>query len=181
MNPETPETPEFFRQKPAKQTPIPPSNLKPLIPEDTDLNAMTDKIWKEKIISDAESAEKIKRWAEEQVAIRIKNQREDDAAAREAERLRLWHEKNAADRAAEAASKAANRAAEAASKAAEAADKAKRQHDARQKELKGNLTAFIAACVQVASDLEEIEDKNCVQVRLLRESINALIESFPKS
>ena len=151
-----------------KQTPIAPSNLKPILPENVDLNAVTDDILKRKAIDDAAGEAKRKQWAEEMVAARVKAQREDDAAAREEERLRLWH-----------ADCAKKRADGAAAKATAAADKAKRQFDARQKELKAKLSTFIATCVDVASDLEEIEDKNCVQVRLLRESVNALLESFP--
>jgi hypothetical protein len=140
-----------------KQTPIAPSNLKPIIPEGTDLNLLTDQVHRDKAISDAASAASRQKWAEEMVEARIKAQREDDAAAREAAEKKKWHEDIAKRKSEDAAKRA----------------------EMRQRELKSKISTFIGACADIGAVVEELQDMNCVQVRLLRETLKALVETLP--
>lgn len=154
-----------------KQTPIAPTNLKPILPDDVNLNDLTDQILKDKAILDAQRAEEAKKFGEQLLADRIAAQRAEDAENRrkqqEADDKKKWHD-DVARR---------NREAEAA-KTAAAADKAKRLHVARQIELKAKLSTLLVSLADAGLIVEELEDKNCLQVKLLVEAATQLVHSI---
>lgn len=141
------------------QTPIKAGQLKPIeLPENTDLNAVTDETLRNKAKIDAELAEGARKFGEELLASRIKDARQEIADAEEAARKAQWHERNAKKREEEAAQLAIG----------------------RQLRLKRKLADLTATCISVQSILDAIEDKNAPEITLFKTAITTLHNSFNK-
>lgn len=154
-----PEKPNFFQQTPVSSKP-------PVVPHGTDLNSIAREAEASKAKIDAENKKNMDAFMarEREILANIyRAEMADEAkkaeAAKTAEANRLWHERNAKER----------------------ADKENRKRVAEQTAVKTRIAKFISDCAIVANDLQIVEDKNCVQVKLLREAVSAMLKSFPES
>lgn len=150
-------TSDFF-----KQTPIAPSNLKPLIPEGADMNQITDSIVASKAALEAESKANLAKLAadEYQIQCRIARAEIADNAAKAAERAikKDFHD-NVSRRAQEA--------------------EARKKED-RQRAVLLQVVDFTASVGKAALLIDELTSRDIREVRLLRAALDELLISLSK-